>query len=113
VDRAVAESGDKLDAGVVQTGFICYTDEPRMMVIIRRLEAGRQEIISYAGTWSIEDDTVCHQVEMSSRESWIDTKQIRHFAFEGNRLTLTPPISKDPTHGIVTRRSLTWERLVA
>lgn len=111
VDREVADSGDKLDVGAVQTGFICYTDEPRVMVMIRRVEAGGQDIISYTGRWSIEGDAVIHHVEMSSREAWIDTEQLRHFAFEGNRLVLTPPVSPDYTHGMVTRRSLTWEKL--
>ena len=111
VDRELAQSGEKLDTGAIQTGFICYTEEPRMMVIIRRAEAGRVEFISYAGPWSIEGDAVIHHVEIASREAWAGTRQIRHFAFEQNRLILTPPVSPDYTHGAVTRRSLTWERL--
>ena len=41
VEREVADSGAKLDENVTQTGFICYTNEPRMMVIIRRMEPGK------------------------------------------------------------------------
>lgn len=111
VDREVAGSGEKLDRDVMETGFICYTDEPRMMVIIRRVEAERQEVISYAGSWTIEGDTVLHHVDISSRAAWVDTKQVRHFAFDGNRLVLSPPVSPDFTHKVVTRRSLTWEKL--
>ena len=112
VEREVAGSGEKLDAGVTQTGYICYTTEPRMMVIIRRMEPGKpQEIISYTGAWSIKGDVVIHHVDMSNRESWVNTDQVRHFRFEGNKLILTPPESPDYTHGSVTRRSLTWEKI--
>jgi hypothetical protein len=113
VEREMAQSGEKLDQGVEQTGFICYTDEPRMMVIIRRSEPGKpgQEITAYAGPWTIEGDALIHHVEMATREPWIGTRQVRHFRIEGNRLILTPPESPDYTHGAVTRRSLTWEKL--
>ena len=113
VDREVADSGEKLDQGVVQTGFICYTSEPRMMVIIRRTIPGKpgQEITSYAGPWTIEGEAVIHHVEMATREPWVGTDQVRGFAFAGNRLTLSPPVSPDYTHGSVTRRNLVWEKL--
>jgi len=113
VDREIADSGEKLDQGVVQTGFICYTAEPRMMVIIRRSRPGQpgQEITSYAGPWTIEGDAVIHHVEMATRESWVGTDQVRGFAFEEDRLILSPPVSPDYTHGSVTRRSLTWRKL--
>jgi hypothetical protein len=113
VDREVADSGEKLDQGVIQTGFICYTNEPRMMVIIRRAIPGQpgQEITSYAGPWRIEGDAVIHSVEMATREPWVGTEQVRGFSFEGNRLTLSPPVSPDYVHGSVTRRHLVWEKL--
>ncbi len=113
VDREVADSGQKLDQGVVQTGFICYTSEPRMMVIIRRSTPGKpgQEITSYAGPWRIEGDAVIHSVEMATREPWVGTEQVRGFTFEGDRLTLSPPVSADYTHGSVTRRHLVWQKL--
>ena len=112
VEREVASSGQKLDENVTQTGFICYTNEPRMMVIIRRMEPGKpQQITSYAGPWTIEDDAVIHHVEMATRETWVNVPQVRHFKFEGDKLILTPPVSEDYTHGAVTRRSLTWQKL--
>ena len=111
VEREVADSGEKLDQGITQTGFICYTDEPRMMVIIRRETPAGQEITSYAGPWTIEGDAVVHHVEMATREPWVGTRQVRHFAFEEDRLILMPPVSPDYTHGSVTRRALTWRKL--
>ncbi len=113
VEREVADSGEKLDQGVTQTGFICYTSEPRMMVIIRRSRAGEpgQEITSYAGPWSIDGDKVIHHVDMATREPWAGTDQVRGFAFEDDRLILSPPVSPDYTHGSVTRRSLTWRKV--
>jgi hypothetical protein len=113
VDREVADSGEKLDQGVVQTGFICYTSEPRMMVIIRRSTPGKpgQEITPYAGPGRIEGDAVIHSEELATREPWVGTEQVRGFTFEGDRLTLSPPVSADYTHGSVTRRHLVWQKL--
>ena len=52
-----------------------------------------------------------HSVEMATREPWVGTEQVRGFSFEGNRLTLSPPVSPDYVHGSVTRRHLVWEKL--
>jgi hypothetical protein len=113
VDRTDPESGEQLGLGAVQTGYICYTDEGRVMVLISRQEPDEEEatFTSYAGTWHIEGDAVIHTVEMATRKPWVGTRQVRHFVFEGNRLILTPPTSHDFNHDKITQRSLTWEKL--
>jgi hypothetical protein len=113
VDRTDPESGEKLGLSAVQTGYICYTDERRVMVLISRQEPNGEpaEFTSYAGTWEIESDAVVHSVEMATRKPWVGTRQVRHFVFEGNRLILTPPTSLDFNHNKITQRSLSWEKL--
>jgi len=44
-------------------------------------------------------------------ESWAGTKQLRIFKFEGDRVTLSTPVSPDPMDGKMSVRSLVWEKL--
>ena len=112
VDRQRVGSGEVLDHGVEQNGYICYGDGSRVMVVINRIAPGQPvSVIAYAGTWVVEGNTVFHDVEISTREAWTGTRQIRNFRFEGNRLILSPPESLDLNHNDVTRRSLTWEKI--
>jgi hypothetical protein len=65
---------------------------------------------AYFGTFSINANrqTITHHVLGSLYPDWIGTQQLRHFEFNGNRLTLkTPPMRiSGQTHSGV----LEWER---
>ncbi|MDF2119390.1 lipocalin-like domain-containing protein [Roseiarcaceae bacterium H3SJ34-1] len=113
VDRRDPASGEQLGRGIHQSGYICYTEERRVMVLISRRDPDKDQptFISYAGSWEIEGSTVVHIVDMATRAPWVGTRQIRHFTFEGGRLILAPPVSHDFNHDITTQRALTWERL--
>ena len=112
VDRAEEATGKKLDVDSKQTGYISYTPDGRMMVIIaRHISGGEDEITCYAAQWRVEGESVIHDVEISARAPWAGTRQVRGYRFEGNSLILSPPVSEDFIHGTVTRRSLTWERV--
>ncbi len=112
VDREEVATGRKLDQDVKQTGYISYTPDGRMMVIISHLAPGKpEEITCYSARWRVEGDHVVHDVDIAARAPWVGTKQIRGFRFEGDRLTLSPPVSADFVHGSVTRRSLEWEKV--
>ena len=112
VDREEAATGRKLDVGSTQSGYISYTPDARMMVIIARHNpGGEDDITCYAATWSVDGDTVIHDVEIAARAPWTGSRQVRGFRFHGNRLTLSPPVSEDFIHGTVTRRALEWEKV--
>lgn len=114
VDREDVASGRKLDQDITQSGYISYTPDRRMMVIIARHADGKpDEYTCYAARWSVEGEVVYHDIDMALRAPWKGTRQIRGFRFEGNRLILSPPESPDFLHGTVTRRSLTWEKVEA
>jgi hypothetical protein len=114
VDREEVATGAKLDADVVQTGYISYTRDGRVMVIISRANPKRPapEIMCYAAAWTVDGDKVYHDVDIAARQEWSGTRQTRHFRFHDDMLTLSPPVSADFMHGTVTRRSLTWRRIV-
>lgn len=113
VDRRDPASGEQLGRGVRQSGYICYTDEGRVMVLISRQDPDKDQPVftSYAASWEIEGDAVIHTVDMATRAPWVGTRQVRHFTFEDDRLILAPPVSHDFNHDVTTQRTLTWEKL--
>lgn len=112
VEREEVATGKKLDQDVKQSGYISYTPDGRVMVIISHQAPGKPEDITcYAAAWHVEGDIVIHDVDIAGRAPWTGTKQVRGFRFHGNRLTLSPPVSADFVHGSVTRRSLEWEKV--
>ncbi|MCZ7645403.1 MAG: lipocalin-like domain-containing protein [Planctomycetota bacterium] len=76
------------------------------------VRAAFEGYIAYWGRYSIDAaaGTVTHHVEGSLSPEWVGTDQVRHFAFDGDRLTLrTDPIpSGDGLHYVGT---LIWERV--
>ena len=112
VDREEAATGKKLDVDTQQSGFISYTPDGRMMVIIaRHIDGQEDEVTCYAARWHVEGDSVVHDVELAGRAPWKGTRQVRGFQFNADRLTLSPPVSEDYIHGSVTRRSLEWQKI--
>lgn len=112
VDREEAATGRKLDTDMTQSGYVSYTPDGRMIVIIARHKPGTEDqITSYAARWHVDGDHVVHDIDIAVRAPWTGTKQLRAFRFEDNRLILSPPESEDFLHGTVTRRSLTWEKI--
>lgn len=112
VDREDVATGQKLDTDLKQSGYIAYTPDGRMMVIISRSVEGQPEQITcYAAQWHVDGNKVIHEVDIAARAPWAGTRQVRNFHFHGNRLTLSPPVSEDFIHKTVTRRSLTWEKV--
>ncbi len=108
-------------------GFITYTADGRMIVIIT--EDGRKPLsvndrvaapveerarafstmTAYAGTYTFNGDKVIHHVQVASIPNWVNTDQVRTVKIEGNRVTLaTPPLSRG---GVMQTFELTWERL--
>lgn len=109
VIREEVLSGVKTDLlGANPEGFITYGPDDRMMVIIVR--SGRTKpagntataaeadalfriVISYAGTYTISGNELTHHVDISWNQAWTGTKQLRIAKFEGNRVSLSTPVS--------------------
>ena len=108
-------------------GYITYTADGRMSVSI--MSAGRARFasediaggttaekatiadtyLSYCGPYEIRGNTVVHHVEISAYPNWIGADQVRTFALEGNRLSLTtPPLLRN---GVMRTSHLSWERV--
>jgi hypothetical protein len=64
--------------------------------------------ISYAGSYTIQDELIIHHVEVSLFPNWIGGDQGRFYEFSGNQLSLwTAPVL---IQGKQRTSHLTWER---
>ncbi|MBW4624453.1 MAG: lipocalin-like domain-containing protein [Brasilonema octagenarum HA4186-MV1] len=115
-------------------GYITYTPEERMMVIFSRSERPpfskdirspfskdirslpTEECVqafstfnAYAGTYTLDGNTVTHHVEIASIPNRVGKDLVRTFTLNGNRVTLkTPPTNTD---GVLKVFEVVWERV--
>ncbi len=113
-------------------GLLTYTEDGRMNASLmsigrpptptRTLSAAPIDIraaaaagyLSYAGTYTIEDDDVLHHIELSLMPNWVGRTERRHVDWlpvsNGEDLILsTPPTRTDGGRTAVNR--LRWERI--
>ena len=111
----VLETGEVKDAlGKNPRGYINYSPDGRVMVLVlhedrpmpKALVPTPEEKISlydtmfaYAGTYSVENDRVIHQVDISWNKAWEGTKQIRFIEIDGRTLTYKTAPAKNPLDG--------------
>lgn len=71
--------------------------------------AAAEGYISYSGKYEVQGDKVVVHPEVSFFPNWVGVDQIRLWALEGNRLTLsTPPLL---VRGVQQTAHLVWERV--
>jgi hypothetical protein len=65
---------------------------------------------AYYGTYSVDqgEGIIVHHVEAALIPNWVGTDQVRHFEFQGNRLTLKGLLVRGGQEVV----SLVWERLL-
>ncbi len=64
---------------------------------------------AYAGTYTLSDNTVTHQIEIALIPNRIGTTLVRTFTLSENQVTLlTPPVLSD---GVEKVFALVWERI--
>lgn len=124
---AASSSTDQTLFGLHPSGFLTYTSDGRMSVVIAsdgrkplsnpdELSAPVEEraeafstFFAYAGRYSFAGRQVIHHVEVASTQSWANTDQRREVIFDGNRMILrsTPIVSG----GVVQTFDFVWERV--
>src|SRR5450755_1314734 len=115
--REELPSGAKSEVmGAHPSGYINYGRDGRMIVIIvgsdRNKPAGPvatpdeaealiRSMLAYAGTYTIDSEakTVTHQIDVSWDQSRTGESHVRHYNFDGDRITLTTEPSNDPATG--------------
>ncbi|SDD12200.1 lipocalin-like domain-containing protein [Actinokineospora iranica] len=86
-------------------GLLLYHASGLMSVSMMRAEP--HGFMGYAGTWSLADGKVAHEVAVSSHPHMVGTRQVRDLALDGDRLTLSG-VALLP--GGPQRRVLSWRR---
>lgn len=110
-----------------ERGFITYTREGRMFVVIVRGERPKPESVAkmsdqqradlfrsmtaYTGKFKFDGKVVEHDIDISWNEVWTGTTQIRYARREGNRIILTTPPQPRPIDGKVSETTLVWEKV--
>jgi lipocalin-like protein len=109
------------------TGFITYTTDDRVMVMIafdgRKLLSINDPItasveeraqafatfFAYAGRYTFTGDRVIHHIEVASVQNWVSTDQVRLVTLKGDRLSLRTLSS--PIGGVSHSAELVFERI--
>ena len=113
--------------GSEPAGFLTYTADGRMSSVIsyggrKPLAFGRtgaalmeeqaeafKTFLAYAGRYTLREDQVIHQVEVSSIQNYVKKDMVRTITFDGDQITLvTPPMA---VNGEIQTVTLTWQRL--
>lgn len=121
-----------VDSGEVETvlnekGFITYTKEGRMFVIIVRGQRPKAESVAkmtdqqradlfrstaaYGGTFKFDGKTVVHSIDISWNELWTGSNQVRHVQRDGNRLIFSTDPQPRAVDGKMSVTSLIWEKM--
>ena len=123
-DLASGETRDAL--GPNPRGYITYTRDGRVMVLVLKAERARpaalvptdaeklalyDSMFAYAGTYTVDAEKVVHHIDMSWNQSWTGTNQIRFVHLDGDTLTYigaparNPINGRDCVHTVVFKRS--------
>jgi Lipocalin-like domain len=124
--REVIATGQRYNEfGEKPDGYISYLPEGRMHAILTiddRMRLGaplpthEEKIkigttIGYAGTYTVAGDKITHRIEFSSNQSWTGTEQVRFYQLDGDTLTITTAVNKNPRDGQDARTVAVWKKV--
>ena len=129
--RKVVDTGEVFDTGTQPNGYIIYTPDNRMLVLIVSDKNDRpapesfvgltdeqcaslfRTMTSYGGTYEFDGQTVKHHVDISWNQAWTGTTQVREFTIVGDRLHIRSVPAKSFQDGRVISAALEWMRVPA
>jgi Lipocalin-like domain len=121
----IVGTGGKRDAlGPDPHGWIIYNPERVMVLVLNRnrkkpvgLVPTSEEklalydtMFAYSGTYTVGSDRVIHHIDMSWNETWTGTEQVRFCKIEGDILTYTSALAKNPLDGSEVVHTVKFER---
>ena len=68
-------------------------------------------LVAYAGSYSVDGDTVSHHVDVSFNQAWTGTTQLRRFKIDGNTLSITTPPLVRPDTGQEQTFEFIWTKV--
>jgi len=123
-DAEVQQTGERAPFfGAAAYGYLILTPEGRMMALLTRKgrEPGQSDqqqavlfrtMLSYTGTYRVEDGKFITDVDLSWNEVWNGTEQVRYFTLDGDRLDIITEWAPSPIHADrrMGRAILSWVR---
>jgi hypothetical protein len=125
----VLEAGERIHVyGDHPDGYISYSADGRMYVIgtsdgrttPRNESPADDELIdlhrtmfAYAGTYTVEGDTVTHLVDISWNQAWTGIEQVRSYRLEGDILTITTAPDEVAIDGRKGHLVAVWQKVKA
>lgn len=113
--------------GESPSGFINYSRDGRMMVLIVKDERPKpsdlanmtdqeraelfKTMVAYGGTYTLEDETITHHLDISFNQIWTGTDQVRNIKFDGEKVILSTNPQPRLQDGRVVVANLTWEKV--
>ncbi len=121
-------TGETIDVfGKSPSGFLSYSRDGRMNAIIvkdkrpkpadmaKATAEDKAQLLSsmyaYAGTFTVDGNTVTHHVDISWNESWTGTHQVRNVRLEGDKLYISTNPQENGIDGRIMVAELLWERV--
>ncbi len=108
-------------------GFITYTKEGRLSVLIAAIERPKPQsvqamtdaersglyasMMAYTGTYKFDGKTIEHDIDLAWNGAWSGTKQIRDVKKEGERLIYTTRPAPSPADGVMGFGTVIWEKV--
>ena len=115
--------------GKQPSGYIVYTSDGRMLVLIVADKNDRPAIenfvkltdrqradlfatmASYGGTYEFDGHTVKHHIDVLWNQAWTGTTQIRDVQKDGDKLIYTTRPYPNPIDGKSIVNTLTWQKI--
>jgi len=112
--------------GAHPSGYLSYGPDCRMYAILAEqkrkppaaivpTDAEKIELfagfVAYAGTYTIDGNTVTHHVDVSWNEAWTGTGQVRRFRIAGKVLYIESVPAKNFRDGRLSSSSLVWMKV--
>ena len=126
--RKVLDTGEVLDTwGKDPNGFIIYSKDGRMLVLIVRRDRPKPESVekitdqqradlhrsmtAYGGTYKFDGKRVEHYIDISWNEVLTGTTVVRDITRDGERLVYTSPPARFSGDGRMSQNTLVWEKV--
>ena len=121
-------TGETIDVfGKDPSGFLSYSRDGRMSAILVKDRRPRPadmaqtttqdkaqlfgSMYAYAGTFTVDGNTVTHHVDISWNENWTGTHQVRNVRLEGDRLYISTNPQSNGIDGRIIVGELVWEKV--
>jgi len=121
-------TGETIDVfGRNPKGFLSYSRDGRMNAILVKDVRPKQadmaqattedkvqlfsSMYAYAGTFTVDGNTVTHHVDISWNENWTGTDQVRNVRLDGDRLYISTDPQSNGIDGRIIVAELVWEKV--